>query len=41
MEKATITVRTSMKGLFSLKASRLPLAEKVAEEIVTKLNNLT
>jgi hypothetical protein len=41
MEKATITVRTSMKGLFSLKASRRPLAEKVAAEIVTKLNNLT
>jgi hypothetical protein len=41
MEKATITVRTSMKGLFSLKASRRLLAENVAEEIVTKLNDLT
>jgi len=40
VEKANITVRTSMKGFFSLKASRRLLAENVAEEIVTKLNNL-
>ena len=41
VEKGSITVRTSMRGLFSLKASRRPLAENVAGEIVTKLNNLT
>ena len=40
VEKATITVRGSMKGLFSLKASRRPLAEKVANEVVAKLNDL-
>ena len=40
VEKADITVRTSMIGFFSLKASRRPLAEKVANEVVTKLNDL-
>ena len=40
VEKADITVRTSMKGFFSLKASRRPLAENVANEVVTKLNKL-
>jgi hypothetical protein len=40
VEKTTITVRTSMKGLFSVKASRRLLAENVAKEIVTKLSNL-
>ncbi|NYT00619.1 MAG: hypothetical protein GKB99_02710 [Methanocellales archaeon] len=38
--KTDITVRTSMKGFFSLEASRQLLAEKVANEVVTKLDDM-
>jgi hypothetical protein len=41
LDKATINVRASMTGLFSLKACRRHLAEEVADEICTRLNNLT
>ena len=40
LQKGIVSVQTSMRGLFSLKASKRYLAEPVSREIVTKLRSL-